>query len=338
VRLLIACLLAKLDRPAVDVRKPYTEIGGSDTFSGRGYDEGCVARLLHNYSLPINPTTAFLTPALRNHNQPLTLDQVPVGRPKQVYVATLELLDAVQRDQVSAEDLLIEVIRDLVILRGEQKQSLAQRLALLNSHTTDLFLSVEGIVKLIGEHLEFKNSARLPVLVVAAAYMAAAPKLGEQIRSLLSHNAADRQTGALGDVEVELTHDGKLVTAYEMKQRRVGTEDINLALDKIERSSQRIDNYIFITTEIIDDEARIYARNLYEQTGGIEIAILNCQDFLRHFLHLFHRDRITFVDIYQELLLNEPTSAVSSSLKEAFLVLRHTAEELLALKQTTNNE
>ncbi len=34
VRLLMACLLAKLHRPEVDVRKPYTEIGTADAFSG----------------------------------------------------------------------------------------------------------------------------------------------------------------------------------------------------------------------------------------------------------------------------------------------------------------
>lgn len=217
VRLLIACLLAKIDRPEVDVRKPYTEIGGSDTFSGRRYDEGCVARLLHKHNLPINPTTAFLTPALRNHDQPLTMDQVPVGRPRQVYVATLELLEAVENGRANAQELLLEIIRSLVMLRGEREHNLTQRLVLLAGHSRELSLSAEEIVKVISEHLQFKNSARLPVLVVAAAYIAAAPKLGEQIRSLLSHNAADRQTGAIGDVEVELPSDSRLVAAYEMK-------------------------------------------------------------------------------------------------------------------------
>ena len=177
----------------------------------------------------------------------------------------------------------------------------------------------------------------MPVLVVAAAYLTAAPELGEQIRLLLSHNAADRQTGALGDVEVELTPDGRLVTAYEMKQKRVTIEDISIAVDKIERAPQRIDNYIFITTDTIDDEVRAYARSLYEQTGGIEIAILNCLEFLRHFLHLFHRNRTNFLDIYQELLLTEPDSAVSPQLKEAFLILRQTAHEHLELRQNTGN-
>jgi hypothetical protein len=39
VRLLMACLLAKLERPKRDPRKPYTEIGTDDSFSGRTYDE-----------------------------------------------------------------------------------------------------------------------------------------------------------------------------------------------------------------------------------------------------------------------------------------------------------
>jgi hypothetical protein len=34
VRLLMSCMLAKLDRPEIDPRKPYTEIGGVDCFSG----------------------------------------------------------------------------------------------------------------------------------------------------------------------------------------------------------------------------------------------------------------------------------------------------------------
>jgi hypothetical protein len=65
---------------------------------------------------------------------------------------------------------------------------------------------------------------------------------------------------------------------------------------------------------------------LYDQTGGIEIVVLDCIGFLRHFLHLFHRLRMDFLDTYQELLLDEPDSAVSQPLKEAFLALRQAAE------------
>jgi hypothetical protein len=65
VRLLLACLLAKVHRSNLDIRKPYTEIGGEDCYSGRTYDEAYVTAFINKHSLPCNPTTAFLTPALR---------------------------------------------------------------------------------------------------------------------------------------------------------------------------------------------------------------------------------------------------------------------------------
>ena len=66
VRFLMSCLLAKIDNPKVDIRKPYKEIKGSDNYSGRYYDERFVEGFIHKYKLPCNPTTAYLTPAFRN--------------------------------------------------------------------------------------------------------------------------------------------------------------------------------------------------------------------------------------------------------------------------------
>ena len=34
VRLLMSCLLAKIHKPEIDIRKPYTEIGGKGIFQG----------------------------------------------------------------------------------------------------------------------------------------------------------------------------------------------------------------------------------------------------------------------------------------------------------------
>lgn len=166
----------------------------------------------------------------------------------------------------------------------------------------------------------------MPVLVVAAAYKAAGQRLGEVARSLHAHNAADLQTGALGDIEITLINDDKVVTSYEMKAKEVTKIDIDLAILKIGSSGKKVDNYIFITTAAIDKDVIEYAASLYQETGGIEFAILDCIGFLRHFLHLFHRLRLEFLDAYQELVLMEPDSAVSQPLKELFLALRRAAE------------
>jgi hypothetical protein len=47
--------------------------------------------------------------------------------------------------------------------------------------------------------------------------------------------------------------DDNIITAYEMKTRRVTQNDIDRALQKI---NYKIDNYIFITTEEISEQVQ----------------------------------------------------------------------------------
>lgn len=325
-RLLLACLLAKVHNSKVDVRKPYTEIGDPDCYSGRTYDESYISNFINQHDLPCNPTTAFLTPALRNRNIVLTPDVNLVGRPPQLYQAILELFNDVYTQNVSADDLLVETVRSLIKVGKERRQRMATLLASLRASEGAIPLSSEGIVSLIQQHLACPRASRLPVLVVAAAYKAASENLQERLLPLSGHTAADEQTGALGDLQITLIDDNNVVTSYEMKTRRVTREDIDRALQKISHASSKIDNYIFITTDLIDQDVKNYARSIYEQTNGIEMAILDCISFLRHFLHLFHRLRTQYLNAYQKLLLAEPESAVSQPLKEAFLALRQAAQ------------
>lgn len=325
VRLLMACLLAKLDWPESDPRKPYTEIGTPDSFSGRSYDEQYLTRFIQSHRLPCNPTTAFLTPVLRNMNRPLTPDLELLGRPRQLYADTLHLLNEVAEGRESAEDVLADAVRLLVQMRDERLTRLAQLQSEIRAGAEALPLSAEAIHTLIRQHLDCKYSSRLPVLVVAAAYQAAGDQLRERLLPLHAHNAADEQTGAIGDVEVTLENDQRICTVYEMKQKLVTLDDLDRAVQKLAGLSHRIDNYVFITTDRIEPAVTDYAVTLYEATGGTEFAVLDCLGFLRHFLHLFHRCRLAFLDGYQSLLLDQPDSSVGLALKEAFLALRRAA-------------
>ncbi len=326
VRLLLACLLARIHKPELDIRKPYTEIRDSDAYSGRTYDERYVSPFIAEYYLPCNPTTAFLTPALRNRNVTLTPDVELEGRPKELYKSVLQLLADVYTKRVSAEDLLAETIRCLLIFKDERKQRMQTLLAGLKSSEDMIPLSAEAIVTLIQQHLNCRGSSRLPVLIVDAAYQAAERHLGERVLPLQAHTAADEQTGALGDLEITLINDDDVITSYEMKMKKVTKLDINRALQKIRNVGKKIDNYTFITTEIVDDQVNEYAKSIYEKTEGIEVVILDCIGFIRHFLHLFHRLRFQFLEAYQRLLLEEPESSVRQELKEVFLALRQAAE------------
>lgn len=325
IRFLMSCLLAKIHNPKLDIRKPYTEIQGDDTYSGRFYDERFVELLVHKYKLPCNPTTAYLTPAFRNLDRLLTTDLAMVGRPREVYVFALEILDAIYSNNEKSENILQEVIRLLLIIKIEVEQRMQQLIADLKQANDILPLASEEIVTLLSQHLNCKGSSRLPVLIVASAYQTVKDQIGEVNKLLEAHNAADKQTGSSGDVEITLTNDDRIVTCYEMKDKRVTKTDIDVALQKLSKTKSKIDNYIFITTDIIEIEVTAYAKTLYEITG-VEIAVLDCIGFIRHYLHFFHRQRNNFLNIYQTMVLLEPTSSISQPLKEAFLALRRAAE------------
>ncbi len=328
-RFLLAATLAKVDKPAIDIRKPfiqaYANEDRADAYGGRHYDEQYVFDFITKHKLPCSSTTAFLTPGFRTKNIVLDLGQKLRGRPAELYPSILEILDAIQSGKVFATAVLNELVRILIIEREERQARLEDLKKGLREEAGDLALSSEDTVRLIEQHLALKHSSRLPVLVVAAAYRAASEKLGEKVLRLNAHTAADKQTGALGDVEITLLGENKVVTTYEMKDKPVTTADIDIAIQKIADGTE-VQNYLFVTTAPIDPVVLEYANDQYRELGGVEVAVLDCVGFMRHFLHLFHRLRTDFLDQYQELVLSQPESGVNQALKEAFLALRRAAQ------------
>lgn len=329
VRFLLACLVAKLSHPELDIRKPYTEIGGEGAYSGRHYDEIYVAPFAFKYGLPVNPTTSFLTPAFRTNKAVIAPGVELMGRPKKLYETVVKILSAVHDGTANPELLLIEIVRWLAVVKFEREDRRESLFASLAAASSDSALPAESIVTLIQQHLALPKSSRLPVLVVAAAYRAVQELLGEKALPLESHTAADSQTGALGDLQITLKDDRNIVTVYEMKAKRVTTEDLEIAVQKLASGAPPIDNYIFITTDKVDEAVNDFAATMHAKIG-VEFVVLDCIGFLRHFLHLFYRSRMSFLEAYQALVLGEADSAVNPTLKEAFLSLRLATETGIA--------
>jgi DNA adenine methylase len=329
VRFLLACLVAKLSKPELDIRKPYTEIGGEGVYSGRHYDETYVASFAIKYGLPVNPTTSFLTPAFRTNKSIIAPGVELIGRPKKLYETVVKIISAVHEGAANPELLLIEIVRWLAVVKFEREDRLESLFASLAAARSDSALPAESIVTLIQQHLALPKSSRLPVLVVAAAYQAMQELLGENALPLQGHNTADSQTGALGDVQITLQGNSNIVTVYEMKAKRVTIEDLAIAVQKLASAEQQIDNYIFITTDKVDEAVQDFAATLHAKIG-VELVMLDCLGFLRHFLHLFYRSRMKFLEAYQALVLGEADSAVNPTLKEAFLSLRLATETGIA--------
>ncbi|GHF91390.1 DNA methyltransferase [Deinococcus ficus] len=333
VRILLACLIAKYSNSSYNACEPYTKISSGTSFSGRDIDQDIVKDLYHKYGLPINKTTGFLSPAWRNHSKRLSSDSPPEGRPIEVYKKAIKILELVESGEVDAYSVLIETIKQLKLLKMENEHKLSEAVDKIKNleESNIIELSSEDIVNIIEQHIQSKGASRLPVIAIAAIYNTMKDILGEEILPLNSHNAADSQTGSLGDVEVTLIGSSKIVTAYEMKHKKVTQEDIDLAVEKISSAKSKIDNYIFITTKEIDKDVSDYSKSMYDKTKGVEFVILDCIGFLRYFLHLFHRHRGQFLARYEDLLNSEADSAINPVLKQMFFVLK--GQALLALAQ-----
>ncbi len=323
IRYILSALLAKCSDPKIDTRQPYPKLG-EKSFPGRTIDESHVQSLVHKYQLPCNDTTAFLTPAFRTIETAIKKSTFEKCRPVYVYNDMMDILDYVEEHPLTAYNILCQMLAALVQVKQETETRMSQLMESLSANKEHI-LSSEEITKLLKQHLDCKGSSRLPVLMVAAAYQAVSHLTKETNRSLLAHNAADSQTGATGDIEITLQSDDCTVTCYEMKKKKVAKDDIYVCVEKMSKLRQKPDNYIFITTELIDEDVKELAASFYGKLG-VEIAVLDCLGFINHFLHFFHRYRTDFLNHYQQLVLDEPTSAVSQPLKEAFLSLRRVAE------------
>jgi len=221
------------------------------------------------------------------------------------------------------------------IMKDNQSFQLDKALDSLKYSECTIPLSSEDIVKLMGQHLMSPYSRQLQILVVAAAYKVAEQNLGEHFLPLQALDAIDLPMQSFGDLPMAHIDDYRGVTVYELKAKRVEKEDINVAIEKVKETSSSIDHYIFITTDEINLEVKGYAASMYKLTAGIEFVILDCIGFIRHFLQLFYRIRIDFLDAYQDSLFAEPKRAVPPGLKVSFLALRRLYESEYSSDETT---
>src|SRR5690606_15605610 len=98
-------------------------------FSGRSLDEEYLTGFIAKHKLPCNSTTAFLTPALRNLDRPLLAESAAIGRPPQLYRDSFSILKAVAEGQVSATDVLLDMVRLLFVVKQEQEQRMESLLS-----------------------------------------------------------------------------------------------------------------------------------------------------------------------------------------------------------------
>ena len=170
-----------------------------------------------------NKESAFLTLATRERLK-WTLDeglQLKI-RNKDVKASFLTILDIVQNRQIDPTECLSFIFVRLLELSSQQTMVFDDTIESLNF--SDI-VNIDSVVEMLKKHFETKNSSRLPVIAVYAAYQMLFKELkrfdGKTLLPLNVHTASDKH--GYGDIEILNVDDSHFETV-EIKH--------NIAIDR----------------------------------------------------------------------------------------------------------
>ena len=306
---LITLLLKKIVEPDQDIRLHQTRMDGG--FSGRGLDTAVVTPFLRDMSFPhMAAGSGWLT---RSLEQPLpyNLDYPGRIRPAKVKEAFLSLVDGVQCQDLSAENVLLCIFIGLIQFRDRNTNL---------DLSKPINLSVAQAVEKINQHhsAQVQGAARLPVLAVHAILDILTKELdryeGCQVLPLEHHTAADSRTDLIGDVHI-VDSDGIMFEGYEIKHNiPITSRMIQDAYDKFRATSVR--RFYILTTHDRGDYSE-FAPDIRRVavSHGCQLILNGVDQTLLYYLRLV-RDTREFIYQYVSNLETDPS--VSFQLKESW--------------------
>lgn len=158
---LITLFCHKIFDPEQDIRNHQASIANG--FGGRTIDSKYITPFLKSKNFPAMAESGWLTRAFE-HPEPYTLNYKISLKKKSLAKTFLNLIDQVQVQGVSAEDVLVYFFKLLIKQRDERN------IALAKPHS----LSISQIISVLEKHFNYKYSghgaSRLPTIAIYAAY------------------------------------------------------------------------------------------------------------------------------------------------------------------------
>ena len=302
VTVLVTLFIHKIVNPEQDIR--YHQAQQPNGFAGRSIDKDVVTPFMKSVSFPSMAESGWLTRSLEQPH-PYTLDYPGKIKPQETKRAFLQLIDQVQCQGLSAYEILKYVFKLLIKQRDDQNIELAK------PHS----LSIASIIKLLEKHFTFHytthGASRLPTLAVYAAYQCMMAQVarynGKLLCPLESHNAADSQSGRIGDIDVN-NKNGSAFEGVEIKHEiPITTQLVADAYEKFK--VHNTDRYYLLTTANMDaadwesiekEVARI------RKIHGCQVIVNGVYTSLKYYLRLLN-DPAEFIDKYVELLKQDET-------------------------------
>lgn len=299
---LITLCTHKIFKPEQDIR--YHQAKLQNGFSGRTIDSKYITPFMKTVNFPAMKESGWLT---RSIEQPhaLTLDFPGDIKNANVKKAFLQLIDKVQCQGTSAEEVLKYTFKLLI------KQRDSQNIELAKPHS----LSIASIIKLLEKHFTYHYStsgaSRLPTLAIYAAYQCMMTQVARYKDKILcpleSHNSADAQSGRIGDIDVNNTN-GSAFEGVEIKHEIPITAQ--LVADAYEKFKiHHTDRYYLLTTanmDAADWESIEREITRISQIHGCQVIVNGVYTTLKYYLRLMN-DPAEFIDKYVELLKIDKT-------------------------------
>lgn len=296
---LTTLLVKKACAPDQDVRLHQSGMLGG--FSGRGLDERVVTPFLRRENFPyMKGGSGWLTRSFEQPH-PYTLEYPGKISPAPVKEAFLGLIDAVERNAIEPERVLLRVFSGLIKHRDKVA---SLRLA------RPVNLTVDQIVRCVSAHYQqgSQGASKLPVISVHALMALVIPQMaryrGCQLAPLESHTAADARSGNVGDVSI-VRDDGRIFEAFEIKLgQQISESIVRTAFAKFNTESIR--RYYVLTTQ--DDPVGPGVSDVITEirnSHGCQVIVNGVAPTIRYYLRLVSEPG-RFVDQYVGEVESDP--------------------------------
>lgn len=302
IAVLTTLLVHKLVDPSQDIR--YHQAQLPNGFAGRGIDQNFITPFMKRVSFPAMSESGWLTRSLEQPH-PYNLEYPGKIKPETVKIAFLNIVDKVQRNTVSAEEVLLYFFKLLIKQRDDLNIELAK------PHS----LSISKIIKLLEKHFTYRyacpGASRLPTLAVYAAYQCMMDQVvrfnNKTLCPLEFHNSADSQSGRIGDIDIN-NENGTAFEGVEIKHEIQITRQ--MVADAYEKFKiHNTDRYYLLTTANMNsadwDSIELEVQRI-SQIHGCQVIVNGVYTTLKYYLRLVI-DPAEFIDRYVELLKKDET-------------------------------
>jgi SacI restriction endonuclease len=269
---LLGCILAKLQDPAIDVRRPY--IGhGENAFNGRTLDERVVNPFLHDKHIPSSRGPYLSTFRRSVRFKPASRNGL---RDKTGFDSLLAVINHVnEANEQQLTSLLRFTLYRFVLLRDAADVKIV-RLQRISLEQYDVL--IEGL-------LNTPSGGRFPVILIESALTAIRDRFGlNWTIEAQGINVADRPAGAGGDIMVR--SGDLLLLAAEVTERPVERDRV-VATFQAKIAPQGIEDYLFFVKNTVDEQVMRQARQYFAQ--GHEVNFLEMRNWLKTILSTIGR-------------------------------------------------